>query len=763
MSVIKRILLALFTVLTIICFAACDNKTAGKYFIDSDGNLTVEYKDGTAESLGVFTDLIDKNSLSFEINKDGFYVINGVVTDIQAKQIKEYYIVDGNLIAEYNDLTKENLGNFKNEAVKAIDSIDISDDGFYVLNGTKTKIVATEIYTVTFKTGFSERVKSQSIRDGYKVERPILEREGYTLDGWYCNGEEWKFNSDVVKGNTELNAAWTANEYTVAFDTGTAEIQSPITVTYDNNFDLPKLTRKGYVFDGWCYKGKLLTESKWKLANDCTLIAKWTINKYTVTFNAKGGNVSDESAQIEYGKSFSLPVATNSYGVFIGWFYNDTQITDEKGKSLSEWLYEDDIEVTTSWVINLATFDDLGQLEKYPNGHFKLLNDIDISSVEWTPVGTDKKPFTGQIDGNNFTIKGLTISQLQSGQKYYGFIGYAQSGKIFDISFSNILIELPMISNTVYVGGVIGKNKNAELNNVSTSGKISIADHSNSYTSYVGGLVGFSGSDDIIFCTNRSDVTTKTIAGGIIGYKDVTAEEDHFYNNKNEGNISAQIAGGIVGDCLFGIAKNCYNIGSVSGKKYAGGIIGRSYAMCYIDNCYNTANISVNGDSPSQFDAAGGIVGSVEYYSTDTIIYVEIKNSYNKGNIESNKNGGGIIGSTNSSINPVEVVNCYNSGNIKGVDYVGGIGGLLYSIKITQSANFGELTQGSTKATLCYSFTYLTTIVDCYYNCSVRGITSVQGTKTNEKFSEAFYKGQLFWSSEIWDFSTTDYPTLKIN
>ena len=73
------------------------------------------------------------------------------------------------------------------------------------MNGIKTDIVAVEVFDVTFETGYNEKVSKQTIKDGYKVERPKIERAGYTLNGWYCNGEEWRFNSDVVKNDMKKN------------------------------------------------------------------------------------------------------------------------------------------------------------------------------------------------------------------------------------------------------------------------------------------------------------------------------------------------------------------------------------------------------------------------------------------------------------------------------------------------------------------------------------------------------------------------------
>lgn len=758
----KKLLLLLVSIVMIFTLASCGDPEIVGYHIDENGKLIATYDDDTTVDLGTLTDTIANGVNTITINDDGYYVINGVVSKIEAKLPESYSIdTDGNLIVTYTDTTTENLGKFGNDAINTIDTIAISDDGFYVLNGIKTSIVAVDAFEVKFVTGYDATVKTQIIKDGDKIERPQLERAGYTLKGWYCNGEEWRFNSDVVLNEMTLTAEWIANDYTVSFNTGISEMLPNQTFTFDSEYALPTLERTGYTFKGWEHNGKLVTASKWNIAENATLVAKWEVNKYTVTLNASGGTVAQPSVEVTYGEKFTLPVATNEYGAFIGWFYGETQITDSQGNSLENWTYLTDIEATTSWTIKLSNANDLQQLYLYPNGHFELTQSIDISLTEWVPVGTNSKPFTGEINGCGFAINGLKITSLQDNLQAYGFIGIAKGGKIYDISFTNINISLPAIQNTVYVGGVIGYNEGAALDKVLTSGTITIANHSSSFNSYSGGIVGYTLVDDISNCENRANITAKTVAGGIIGYKEATAELNRFIDNNNSGTIDANIAGGIIGDGVLCLAEECYNTGAVTGVKFAGGIVGRNYYASILDKCYNTGTISITSTSPTQFDAAGGIIGSVVIHSEYFIGTTEITNSYNQGNVDSKKEAGGIIGSCNNGgIGKIDIQNCYNSGNIKGVDYAGGIGGAVSGISIKQCINHGTISNATVRATLCYPLMN-PTISDCYYSSGTSGIDAIQGTKITEKYSKDFYTQTMFWSNEIWNFYDDKLPTLK--
>lgn len=759
----KKYIVLLCSILCVVILAACSQPQIESYKLTDDGNLMVIFTDGTTQDIGAFSNIIENSINEIEVNDENFYIINGIITDIKAK-VPVFYELNsrGDLIVTYSDNTTENLGDFTNEAIDIIDTVAISDDGYYVLNGIKTSIIATEVFSVSFHTGYSATVPEQQVRDGYKVELPDIDRLGYTLDGWYCNNEKWSFNTDVVKNDMILTAVWNANEYNVSFVTGMDETINDMTIVYDTSYTLPVLSRDGYTFNGWEYNGRLVTEDKWSIANDCELIASWSSNKYEVTLNANGGTVVSDKVFVEYGKAFSLPVATNEYGVFIGWFYGEQQITDENGNSLTEWNYTENLEVTTPWIIELVTVEDLQQLYVYPNGHFALKNNIDISSNEWIPVGTDVKPFSGIIDGNGYAINGLKITELQGSAVCYGFIGKAERGLIHDIVFSNINISLPAIQNTVFVGGVIGYNGGAEISNVVTYGEIYLENHSSAYSSFVGGIAGMSLTDKISGCTNNASITAKTAAGGILGYKMPTAEINLFTGNCNNGEVfGAQFAGGMIGEGMFCFAIDCKNTGDITGTKYVGGLFGSVVNVAIIERSYNTGIITCTSDDSDTTDTAGGLVGAVTLTQVMEVS-TSIANSYNQGKIVSDQTAGGIIGYCLSVLVPLEIQNCYNSGNIVGNYYVGGIAGMTFLTNVSQCVNFGALSQGSIIATICPILPgYTANITDCYYNCSTINIDSIQGAETTEKFAATFYVEQMFWDNLIWQFFEGKFPELR--
>ena len=101
-----------------------------------------------------------KKSLLFLITIFIMIFSFGLVACDNQPAVSEYYLdSNGNLVAEFEDGSTKDLGTLGDTIANGIDTISISDDGFYVLNGIKTDIVAVEVYDVTFNTGFSTNVK----------------------------------------------------------------------------------------------------------------------------------------------------------------------------------------------------------------------------------------------------------------------------------------------------------------------------------------------------------------------------------------------------------------------------------------------------------------------------------------------------------------------------------------------------------------------------------------------------------------------------
>lgn len=745
----KKIALLVISLCVLFVLTACGQPEITGYHIDENGKLIATYEDNTTADLGALTDTIANGANTISVNSDGFYVINGVVSKIVAN-LPESYEVDtnGNLIVTYTDTTTKNLGKFGNDAINTIDTISISDDGFYVLNGIKTNIVAVDVFEVNFVTGYDTTVRTQIIKDGDKVERPQLEREGYTLKGWYYNGEEWRFNSDVVLNEMTLTAEWIANDYTVTFNTGIDEALTEQAITFDSEYSLPTLERVGYTFKGWEYNGKPVTSNKWNIDEDCTLVAKWEVNKYTILLDANGGIVSQNNISVTYGENFKLPIPTNDFGIFKGWYYNDTKITDENGDSLNAWKYLNDITVSTSWITEIYTVSDLVNIKNALNGHYVLMSDIDVSDIDWVPLGSsDSTSFTGVIDGNNHTISGLKMTRFIESLYAYGLVG-CNHGTIKNLNLTNVNISIAGITKDVYVGGICGYNRGT-IDNCVVEGTISISNHSGNYDSKAGGIAGATVSitinnenynSSITNCTNNASVTSNTYAGGIVGLSmhNTTAYQKCI----NNGTIySPNIAGGIVGYSYGDAFIQCKNNGDIKGNKEAGGILGATVQDSLFSNistfnqCVNVAKIQTSNTADCE---AGGITGDV-YCAI-------ITNCYNTGDITGNRVGG-ILG--HSYWTGTIISNAYNSGKIVGYQYAAGILGWGTQVEIKDSVNFGTISSSSVKGYIS-GLNYSGIHTNCYYKSlsgTFQDAEAAGVSSTSKEINDiTLYTSVVYWS-----------------
>ena len=143
------------------------------------------------------------------------------------------------------------------------------------------------------------------------IEDNKFVRPGYTFAGWSVEaGGEKKYEpgeviSRLKSGDGEritLYPVWTANEYTVHFDTGAGEKPDDMVYTYDKEYELPVTTRSGYRFMGWSVEdgGAVIylpgtSASNLACEGEVTLYASWlkvefnysTYNSYHVTDNSK--------------------------------------------------------------------------------------------------------------------------------------------------------------------------------------------------------------------------------------------------------------------------------------------------------------------------------------------------------------------------------------------------------------------------------------------------------------------------------------------
>ena len=199
-------------------------------------------------------------------------------------------------------------------------------------------------------------------------------------------------------------------------------------------------------------------------------------------------------------------------------------------------------------------------------------------------------------------------------------------------------------------------------------------------------------------------------------------------NCRNSGYVKSsgnRASGGVVGD-NYGVIKNSYNIGTVTGSGgWTGGVTGHNVAESspnaksggIVENCYNAGTVSVSGSG-----SVGGVVGHNNSSVSHTAI---VRSSYNTGTVTGGSRTGGVVGYIESGV----VENCYNTGVVTGSVDGSDAGGVVGRIEVKENTS---------------------TVSDCYNTGDVTGggnaggvVGSIEGNKEESTVSNCYNTGDV--------------------
>ena len=198
------------------------------------------------------------------------------------------------------------------------------------------------------------------------------------------------------------------------------------------------------------------------------------------------------------------------------------------------------------------------------------------------PIGNVTTKFTGEYNGDGYTIDALYISR--SSTNYQGLFGMADGANIENIGVTNV-----EITGNTYTGGLIG---------------------------YIYSL------ETVSNCYSTGSVSGNADVGGLVGYN-VSSTISNSYSTASVGGGGSNV-GGLVGKNRVSlIISNSYSTGSVSGNTNVGGLVGYNITST-ISNSYSTGSVSGNGLY------VGGLIG-VKGSSTITNSFWDITTSGQSG------------------------------------------------------------------------------------------------------------------------------------
>ncbi len=397
---------------------------------------------------------------------------------------------------------------------------------------------------------------------------------------------------------------------------------------------------------------------------------------------------------------------------------------------------------------------------------FTFDTDFEITSVSvdadnWVPLGTQANPFTGHLDGNGFTVRGL-YSKAENA----GLFGFAEDATIKDM---NVYLSYVCADN---LGGLVcaGALGTTVISDVCVSGTCT-SDGTDIVSNRLGSVAGLLEEEaKITDCCSYADVSAKggliTSAGGIVGNNNGIVEKCAF-----DGSVSVAdsamyaYAGGIAGFSEGGkvaLCKSGGNVSAVSGSNtdevYCGGIVARAFDGTVIENCTGSCDFSLNCQVTS---ALGGIVGEA--------INSSISKCENLSDISVTADYvGGIAGSVIADNALCSIEDCYNKADITGTGVAGGIVGTGASIRtyssllhIKNNLNIGSVsaechggvigflqTTEVARKDVLYCYTIISS-ADETEGVETLGTSSIQSSTNPDGLSE-----------DVWSFASSRNPVL---
>ena len=435
---------------------------------------------------------------------------------------------------------------------------------------------------------------------------------------------------------------------------------------------------------------------------DAVLMSLGNINANNVTFEGDGRIVIDsERIKNAAGSAVNndFEVHTNHAGnVLIGYdayvdkdnnndnlidgyvgqdktFSNNVYVNGKLDTNVKGYMWVEDVEQLQAINTNLS-------------GNYALRNSIDATSTEqngFTFIGSDdSKAFTGNFDGIDYNIFGLTI---KNGEENTGLFGYTNNATI-----SNVTLVGGSITGKDNVGAIVGSANNTTLTNVVNSAAVS-------GDSNVGGIVGSANNSAIKDAINTGTINgSDDNVGGLIG---------NLQNSKLD--TTKEVEKGLIG--------NSYNLGDVSGKGHnVGGLVGSAsnstigddtnlvYNRMDVTGAYNVGGIVGNmvGSTVQNAENSGTVLASGynengEYiFHTDNAAFDGEDGSNNKlgKKVVNVANVGGIAGTSSADSTITDVLNTGDVSSSKkdGNDFydagnVGGIVGSAVDTNITNATN----------------------------------------------------------------------------
>ncbi|MCL1842954.1 MAG: hypothetical protein FWF79_04010, partial [Defluviitaleaceae bacterium] len=404
----------------------------------------------------------------------------------------------------------------------------------------------------------------------------------------------------------------------------------------------------------------------------------------------------------------------------------------------------------------ISTVDELAAIRNNLGGRFRLAADIDLSGIDWQPIGTAARPFTGTLDGNGYTIRNITVNEPTMDNA--GFFG-VNGGLITNLTLENVNITG---NNTI--GGLAGRNTgrivNVTLNNVTLISAL--------HRDTAGGLVGYNSGGIENVAVNVVTITSRNNVGGFVGNNSgrISGADISGANI-----VAAFSVGGLVGHNTSRIENaTVSNSERVSGTSNVGGFVGNNlWTNAVIENASATGIAELRSTGPNSGGFAGSNSGTIRMsYTTNDIFGAGIIGGFvgdsTSGIIEQSFATGGVAGSGATfggfagrlSINAV-VRNTFATGSVQSAGTSAGfVGSMANTARVENSYSLSNNPHGFARTVAATAV-----IQDSFFDANRAGVPNSNSpqARTSAQMTQATtFEGWDF--AEIWQMEDGEHPML---
>lgn len=481
--------------------------------------------------------------------------------------------------------------------------------------------------------------------NGKAVVPLVLNNKGEETLTFTVNGKSAEINLTVM-AQTDAEAAR-------AVEAAITALPNPEAVTADN-FAAIRSADGGFAALTEVQKNAVSAELVQKLADckaklDETLAGNYQV---TLTYDANGGALpvgTDDTVTVTYKSTttpaYSLAVPSKDRYVFAGWYWGDTQVTDDNGIALAPWDSYSNATVTAKWEpagteavpYEIADAEDIyalarilatkpandsavdaalqadyarfgftegfsGAYTHLQTASYLLKNGITLTNhAEDVSNGFHGIPnFMGHFDGDNHTITlDIDFSKYPAASRIGGVFADVKEATI-----ENIVLDgqatgdftlNPNSGNLVDTGLLVGytqknTNKNTVIRNITNNATINTTlDTSERYTTYIAAMVG------------RADSTLVEETG--LKLENCVNNGDFTVAVTNTASNGSRL-GGLIGHIYGGTSlENCRNNGDITatGARIHIGDLGGSGSGVLYKNCVSAGNVTGTEENVAVF------------------------------------------------------------------------------------------------------------------------------------------------------------------